>query len=80
MTGVQQAQPESGVVLMPGVDVETQTNLFLSLLVVLLVFFLRRVILAVACGRTDDHEHRYRWAKVSANYGFVVTALDLVQI
>ena len=61
MTGVQQAQPESGVVLMPGVDVETQTNLFLSLLVVLLVFFLRRV-------------------KVSANYGFVFTALDLVQI
>ena len=80
MTRIQEAQPESGVALVPGVDVGTQTNLVLSVLVVLLVFFVRRAILAVAYGRTDDHEHRYRWAKVSANVGFVVTALVLVQI
>ena len=80
MTRMQEAQPESGVALMPGVDVGTQTNLVLSVLVVLLVFFVRRAILAVAYGRTDDHEHRYRWAKISANVGFVVTALVLVQI
>ena len=57
MTRIQEAQPESGVALVPGVDVGTQTNLVLSVLVVSLVFFVRRAILAVAYGRTHDHEH-----------------------
>ena len=50
------------------------------MLVLLLVFFVRRAVLAVVHGRTDDSELRYRWAKMSATVSFVVTALLLVQI
>ena len=66
----QELPPESGVALIPGVDVETQTNIILSVLVILLVFLVRRAILAVVHGRTDDSELRYRWAKMTANIGF----------
>ena len=80
MMRMQEAQPDSGVALMPGIDAETQTNIILSAFVILLVFFVRRAILAVVHGRTDDSELRYRWAKMSANIGFVFTALLMVQI
>jgi small-conductance mechanosensitive channel len=80
MIRVQEAPPEPGVLLIPGIDAETQTKIILSVLVVLLIFFIRRAILAVVHGRTDDSELRYRWMKISANAGFVFSALLLVQI
>ncbi len=75
----QAAVPES-TGLIPGVDAVTETNIVLSVLVVLLIFFIRRAVLAVVHGRTDDSELRYRWAKVSATVSFVIAALLLVQI
>ena len=80
MTRMQEAQPDVGVGLIPGLDAETQSNIVLSVVVVLFVFFIRRGILAIVHGRTDDSELRYRWGKMSANIGFVVTALLLIQI
>ncbi|MGB1657888.1 MAG: mechanosensitive ion channel family protein [Longimicrobiales bacterium] len=75
----QEVLPESNG-LVPGVDAATETNIILSLLVVLLIFFVRRAVLAVVHGQTDDAGLRYRWAKLSATVGFGVTVLLLVQI
>lgn len=66
--------------LIPGLDAETEANLVLSVLVVALVLFLRRAVLAVVYGRTDTSELRYRWAKGSATISFVLSVLLLVQI
>lgn len=75
----QEVLPESSG-LVPGVDAATETNIILSVLVVLLIFFVRRAVLAVVHGQTDDSGLRYRWAKLSATVGFGVTVLLLVQI
>jgi len=66
--------------LIPGLDAETEANLVLSVLVVALVLFLRRAVLAVVYGRTDTSKLRYRWAKGSATFSFVLSVLLLVQI
>lgn len=75
-----QETAEEGLVVIPGVDAETQTNLVLSVLVIAAVFAIRRGVLAIVHGRTDDSELRYRWGKISANVGFTLAALMLVQI
>lgn len=75
-----QQAPESGVRVLRGVTVETQTNAFLSLVVVVVVYFLRRGLLAVVAGRVDDQAARYRWAKRTASVAFVISAILLVQI
>lgn len=71
---------ESGLVLVPGITPETQAKIVLSLLVILAVLFVRRGVLAVVARRTEDHELRYKWAKISANVAFVLTALFLIQV
>ena len=71
---------EGGLVLIPGITPETQAKIVLSLLVILSVLFVRRGVLAVVTRRIDDHEMRYKWAKISANVAFIVTALFLVQV
>ena len=63
-----------------GVSAETQTNIFLSVLVVLLLLFARRGVLALANRRFEDSTLRYKWAKVTANVAFVITALILFAI
>lgn len=80
VVAVAQQAPVSGVRLLPGVTVETQTNAFLSLIVVAAVFFARRGVLAVVERRVEDPGARYRWAKVTATVAFVLTAVALVQI
>ena len=75
-----QGPADSGFVLIPGLDPETQANLVLSVLVLLVVFFARRGVLAVVHRRIDDSELRYRWAKVSGNVAFVIATLFLVQV
>lgn len=80
MTMLQETQPSGGIAVIPGLDAETQTNIVLSILVVLFVFFVRRAILAIVHGRTDDSALLYKWAKTTANIGFVITALFFVQI
>jgi small-conductance mechanosensitive channel len=66
--------------ILPGVTVETQTNVFLSLVVVAVVYFLRRGLLALVAGRVEDQAARYRWAKTTASVAFVVAAVLFVQI
>jgi small-conductance mechanosensitive channel len=77
---LQPAQVPTGFALVPGLSVETQTNLFLSVLVVLLLFFARRGMLALVVRRVEDSALRYRWAKVSATVAFILAALLLFQI
>ena len=78
----QQAQgpADSGFVLIPGLDPETQAKLVLSALILLGAFFARRGVLAVVHSRVDDSELRYRWAKVSGNVAFAIGALLLIQV
>jgi small-conductance mechanosensitive channel len=71
---------EEGLTLIPGVTPDTQTNLILSALVLILVFAARRGILVLVHRRVSDSELRYRWAKNSATSSFVVAALLLTQI
>ncbi|KPJ83044.1 MAG: hypothetical protein AMS19_05750 [Gemmatimonas sp. SG8_23] len=66
--------------MIPGVTPDTQTNLILSALVLILVFVARRGILVLVHRRVSDSELRYRWAKSSATSAFVVAALLLTQI
>ena len=59
---------------------ETQTNLILSVVIILLAFLARRGVLALVNRRVEDSELRYRWAKTSATVAFVVTSLILAQV
>ncbi len=73
-------EQDSALLVIPGVDAQTQANLVLSLLIVLLVFFVRRGVLALVAKNVDDGEVRYKWAKGSANVAFLIAALLLVQV
>jgi small-conductance mechanosensitive channel len=80
--GAQQAATgaAAGFRLIPGVTPETEANIILSVLIVLLMFFGRRGIMALVNRRVEDSTLRYRWAKVTANLGFIVALLILFQI
>lgn len=71
---------QDGFTVIPGVSPATQTNLVLSVIVLLLVFLVRRGILALVHRQIEDSELRYRWAKATANGAFVVVALLFTQI
>lgn len=77
---LQDAGLAQGWTLMPGVSPETQANIFLSLVIVFAVFFVRRGVMAVVHRRVDDTEVRYRWAKITSNVAFVIAVLFLVQV
>jgi len=83
MSMVVQQTPGGGdpsFVLIPGVPPEIQSNIILSVLVVLLVFFFRRAILSVVNRKVEDSALRYRWAKTSANVAFAVAAVFLTPV
>ncbi len=69
-----------GWALIPGVSPETQTNIVLSVLVLLLVLAARRGVLALVHRQVEDSALLYRWAKSSGYAAFVVAALALTQI
>lgn len=69
-----------GFILIPGLTPEVGRNLVLSGLVILLILFVRRGIMAVVVRRVEDSALRYRWAKISANVGFFAGLLFLIQI
>lgn len=71
---------DGGVVLIPGMSFEMRTNLVLTVIVILGVFFLRRAVLGVVRRRVDDTEVRYRWNKVTSNVAFALALLALIQI
>lgn len=66
--------------IVPGLQPETQTNVVLSVLVILAVFLARRGVMAIVHRRVEDSGLRYKWAKISANIAFLVAALFLVQV
>lgn len=66
--------------ILPGLSPQTQMDLFMSLVVVLVIFFARRGVLAIVHRRIVDTALRYRWAKTTANVGFVIAALALFQV
>ena len=71
---------QDGLTLIPGVGPETQANIVVSVLIILVVFFVRRGVLAIVHRQVDDTEVRYRWAKVTSNVAFVIAVLFLVQV
>lgn len=79
---VQQTPPagSDGFILIPGLTPEVGRNLVLSGLLILFVLLARRGIMALVIRRVEDSEARYRWAKVTANVGFFVSLLLLIQI
>lgn len=70
---------EGSLVVIPGMTPEMQTNLVLSILVIVTAFFVRRAVLAVVDRRVDDQALRYRWSKISGHVAFVFVALFLIQ-
>ncbi len=66
--------------MIPGVTAETQTNIVLSLVIIVLALLARRGVLAVVNRRIEDSELRYRWAKASGTVGFIITTLILAQV
>ncbi len=77
---LQEAGLQEGWTLVPGVSPETQANIFLSLVIILAVFFVRRGVMAVVHRRVEDTEVRYRWAKITSNVAFVIAVLFLIQV
>jgi small-conductance mechanosensitive channel len=71
---------DTGFALIPGVSPETQANVILSVLVMVLLFFVRRAVLAVVSRRVEDSGLRYRWAKTSANVAFALVVVMLTPI
>ncbi len=69
-----------GFSLIPGVTPETTSNLILSVVVVLIVFLVRRGVLAIVHRTVEDAALLYRWAKATANAAFFIAALALTQI
>lgn len=63
-----------------GLSAESQVKLFTSILVVLLVYLLRRVVLRVVERRTEDSRLLYQWSKGSSQVAFVVTFLLVATI
>lgn len=54
-----------------------QLNLILSVLVIVLVWGLRRLVLRIVEGHLDDVRSRYQWAKSSAYVAFVLAVLGV---
>lgn len=71
---------QEGFALIPGVSAEAQTNLILSVILIVLVLALRRGVLAVVHRHVEDSELRYRWAKGTASAASFATILFLTQI
>jgi small-conductance mechanosensitive channel len=66
--------------LIPGVSPETQTNLILSVLALLLILLARRGVLVLVHRHVEESEARYRWAKGVGTASFLLVVLFLTQI
>jgi small-conductance mechanosensitive channel len=70
----------SGLLVVPGLTPELQSNLIVSVIVVLALFFVRRGIMAVVGRRLGSQALRYRWGKSTGYAAFVIGVLVLVQV
>jgi len=71
---------QDALTLIPGVSPETQTNLILSVLALLLILLARRGVLVLVHRHVEDSEARYRWAKGLGTGSFLAVVLLYTQI
>lgn len=71
---------DTGFVIIPGVTPDTQANLILSLVVIVVIFLARRGVMVLVDRHIEDTGQRYRWVKTSANIAFGLATLILVQV
>ena len=74
-----QSPSSSGAELL-GMDAATQGRVLSSVLVIIILFVLRRALLAVVSRRVEDPTSRYRWAKTSAYTASLIGLAVVIQI
>ena len=72
--------PSSGDAELLGMDAATQGRVLSSVLVIIILFVLRRALLAVVSRRVEDPTSRYRWAKTSAYTASLIGLAVVIQI
>ena len=72
--------PSSGGAELLGMDAATQGRVLCSVLVIIILFVLRRALLAVVSRRVEDPTSRYRWAKTSAYTASLIGLAVVIQI
>ena len=63
-----------------GLTFQTQGKIFTSIVVVVLVYLLRRLVMRVVDRRVDDSRLLYQWSKGSSRAGFVLALLLVAMI
>ncbi len=66
--------------IIPGLDQRIEAKIIMSVIVVALLLFTRRAVLAVVNRRVETPMVRYKWAKYSAYGAFTVGLLSIFQI
>jgi len=66
--------------VLPGVTVETQAKIVLSVLVIVFLILARRLVLYMLGRKVRDPVRRYRWAKASGYTVTVMSVLVLAQV
>ena len=72
--------PSSGGAEFLGMNAATQGRVLSSALVIIILFVLRRALLAVVSRRVEDPTSRYRWAKTSAYTASLIGLAVVIQI
>ena len=72
--------PSSGAAELLGMNAATQGRVLISVLVIIILFVLRRALLAVIGRRVEDPASRYRWAKSSAYTTSLIGLAVVIQI
>lgn len=72
--------PSSGAAELLGMNAATQGRVLISVLVIIILFVLRRALLAVIGRRVEDPASRYRWAKSSAYTASLIGLAVVIQI
>jgi small-conductance mechanosensitive channel len=63
-----------------GMSAATQGRVFISIVVIITLFVLRRALLALVSKRVEDPASRYRWAKASAYTAFLIGLAVVIQV
>ena len=59
-----------------GIDSSMQQRIAASLLVLLVFWFIRRLVISIVVGKTEDIRIIYRWRKSTTYAAFVLGRLD----
>ena len=72
--------PSAGGAELLGMSSSTQGQVVISVLVIIILFVLRRTLLAVVGKKVEDPASRYRWAKTSAYTASLIGLAVVIQI